>query len=361
MTKSGRRLLSHLAFWTLYLGWLLLQYAWDGTDYIRLEYSPDIWVDFLMSIVLVYVNLYILLPKFYYPKKYGRYIGCLCACLLIGGIYSRFMGWSYTIPWEKVHNPSMTSNEPTNFYIPIRILRNSLNYFPIIGITMFLQLLQNAYANEQRMRALEEEKHQAEMDLLKAQVRPHFFFNTLNSLYALTMVKSDKGPEVVLQLSELMHYMLYEANAAQVSLTTEITHLHNYIGIEQLRFGDRLNLQLETPNSTTGRMIAPLLLLPFIENAFKHSLSRETEKAWVHIGIHLQDNQLSMKVANSYHPHGQKGRGPGIGLANVRKRLALTYPGQHQLDIRPGAPPPHQALCSPDGIFEVHLKLTLHE
>jgi len=350
MTKSGKRLLSHLAFWMLYLAWQLLQYAWDNTDYIHLEYSPDIWVDFLMSIVLVYVNLYFLLPKFYYPKKYALYISSICACLLIGGIYSRFMGWYYVLPWEQVHDYTMTIGEPTNFYIPVRILRNALNYLPVIGITMFLQLLQNAYAKEQRMRALEEEKHQAEMDLLKAQVHPHFFFNTLNSLYALTMIKSDKGPDVVLQLSELMHYMLYEANAPQVSLFTEITHLHNYIGIEQLRFGDRLDLHLDTPRDRTGRMIAPLLLLPFIENAFKHSLSRETEKAWIHIGIRLQDNELTMKVANSFHADGQSGRATGIGLANVRKRLELTYPGRHQLDIRQGT-----------GIFEADLKLQLHE
>lgn len=348
MTKSGNRIFSHVLFWMLYLAWHLLQYAWDNTDYIHLEYSPEIWVDLLMVIVLVYINLYILLPKFYYPKKYVLYIWALFACLLIGGVYSRFMGWYYVLPWDQVHNYSMTIGEPTNFFIPIRILRNALNYLPVVGLTMFLQLLQNAYAREQRMRALEEEKHQAEMDLLKAQVHPHFFFNTLNSLYALTMVKSDKGPEVVLQLSELMHYMLYEANAAQVPVTTEITHLCNYIGIEQLRFGDRLDLQLETPMDGGGRMIAPLLLLPFIENAFKHSLSRETEKAWVHIGIHLQDNQLTMKVANSYHSIGQ--RPPGIGLANVQKRLELSYPGQYQLNIRPGT-----------DVFEVDLKLTLHE
>lgn len=349
MTKTGKRFLPHLVFWVLYLAWQLLQYGWDNRDYIHLEYPPDIWVDFAMSILLVYVNLYILVPKFFYPKKYLLYGLALFGCLLCGGIYSRFMGWYYILPWAKIHESSMSHHEPTNFFIPIRIIRNTLGYSPVVGITLFLKLIQDAYAKERRMRVLEEEKHQAEMDLLKAQIHPHFFFNTLNSLYALTMVKSDKGPEVVLQLSELMHYVLYEANAPQVSLETEIAHLRNYIEIEQLRFGDRLELQFDVPADLSGKMIAPLLLLPFIENAFKHSLSHETEKAWIHIDIRLRQQAICMKVANTWHPAEHKDKLPGIGLKNVRKRLELSYPGGHELDIRPDS-----------NIFEVYLKLSLH-
>jgi two-component system LytT family sensor kinase len=349
MKRSYRQILFHLLFWLLYAGWQILQYAWDNKDYIHLEYSPDIWIDLLMSIVLVYINLYLLVPKFFYPKKYLRYGLTLLGCLLIGGVYSRFAGWYYLVPWTKAHDYTMYIHEPTNFFIPIRIIRNTLGYCPVVGLTLFLKLIQDAYAREQRMRALEEEKHQAELDLLKAQVHPHFFFNTLNSLYALTMVKSDKGPEVVLQLSELMHYVLYEANAPLVSLDTEISHLRNYIEIEQLRFGDRLDLRFDTPPDHTTPMVVPLLLLPFIENAFKHSLSRETEKAWIHIDISLQQDALCMKVTNSCHGAGEIGNQTGIGLKNVRKRLELSYPGQHQLDIRPG-----------NDIFEVNLKLSLY-
>lgn len=349
MKRSYKRILAHLLFWMLYLAWQLLQYSWDNTDYLHLEYSPDVWIDLFMSIVLVYVNLYILLPKLFYPKKYLQYGLILLGCLLCGGIYSRFAGWYYLIPWSKAHDYAMYLKEPKYFYIPVRIARNTLGYVPVVGVTMFLQLIQNAYVNERRMRALEEEKHQAEMDLLKAQVHPHFFFNTLNSLYALTMVKSDKGPEVVLQLSELMHYVLYEANAPLVPLETEIAHLRNYIEIEQLRFGDRLDLQFNVPADAAGQMIVPLLLLPFIENAFKHSLSHETEKAWIHIDLRLEEKYLRMKVANSYHAGEPKSKPPGIGLTNVRKRLELSYPEQHQLDIRPE-----------NDIFEVNLKISLH-
>jgi sensor histidine kinase YesM len=331
------------------MAWQLLQFSWDSRDYIRLEYSPELWVDYVMSIILVYMNLCILVPKFFYPKKYFLYGLTLLICLLCGGIYSRFMAWYYILPWERIHVPGMAHHGPTYFFIPIRIIRNALRYTPIVSLTFFLKLIQDAYAKERRMRALEEEKHQAELDLLKAQIHPHFFFNTLNSLYALTMAKSGKGPEVVLQLSELMHYVLYEANASQVPLDTEIAHLRNYIEIEQLRFGDRLDLQFDVPADLSGRMIAPLLLLPFIENAFKHSLSHETQKAWIHIDIRLQQQDLCMKVANTWHPLEHKDKLPGIGLKNVRKRLELSYPELHQLDIRPG-----------ENLFEVYLKLSLH-
>lgn len=349
MKKTYRRVLAHIIFWMLYIAFMLLQYGWENRDYIRIEFYPDMWTIISMQMILVYFNLYVLLPRFFYPKKYLKYGIALFLTLLAGGLYSRMTGWLIWIPYEKTHDYAKYVTQPKNFFIPVRIIRNCLDFCPIIGLTSFLKLIQNIYKREQHMRALEEEKHQAELDLLKAQVHPHFFFNTLNSLYALTMVKSDKGPEVVLQLSELMHYVLYEANAPQVPLETEIAHLRNYIEVEQLRFGDRLDLQLDLPPDFSGRMIVPLLLLPFIENAFKHSLSHETEKAWIHIDIRLQQQDLCMKVANTWHPVEHKDKQPGIGLKNVRKRLELSYPGQHQLDIRPG-----------DEIFEVYLKLSLH-
>jgi two-component system LytT family sensor kinase len=337
MKKPYKRILAHLAFWLLYVGDQLLEYGWNNRDYIRLEYSPDMWTDLVMHMLLVYVNLYILVPKFFYPKKYLQYGIALFFCLLAGGLYSRLTGWLIWIPYERTHEYAMYLTEPKNFFVPIRIIRNTLEYCPVVGLTLFLKLIQDAFVRERHMRALKEEKHQAELDLLKAQLHPHFFFNTLNSLYALTMAKSDKGPEVVLQLSELMHYVLYEANAPLVSLETEISHLRNYIEIEQLRFGDRLELRVDTPLFTESQRIAPLLLLPFIENAFKHSLSHEAEKAWIHIDIRLEEDKLCMRVANSCHPPERAGRPPGIGLANVRQRLELSYPGRQLLDIRPGS------------------------
>lgn len=348
MKKPYRRILFHLLFWLLYIAFQLLQYGWENRDVIRLQYYPDIWTIIPMQMIVVYFNLYVLLPKFFYPKKYGRYAIALSLTLLLGALYSRLTGWLIWIPYEKFRNNAHYLTEPTNFFIPVRIIRNWLDFCPIIGLTFILQVIQDAYKREQHMRALEEEKHQAERDLLKAQIHPHFFFNTLNSLYALTMTKSDKGPEVVLQLSELMHYMLYEANSSQVLLATEISHLRSYMDIEQLRFGDRLELRCHIPTDTNGRTVAPLLLLPFIENAFKHSLSQEKDKAWIHIDIRLKKDDLHMQVANSCHPANQSDPPKGIGLANARKRLELTYPGQYQLNIHPG-----------DERFEIDLTLTL--
>jgi len=348
MKKPYRRILAHLIFWLLYIAFQLLQYGWENRDVIRLEYYPDMWTIIPMQMIVVYFNLYVLLPKYYYPKKYLKYGLALFLTLLFGAFYSRFTGWAIWIPHMRTANPAHYLTEPKNFFVPVRIIRDWLDFCPIIGLTFILHVIQDAYKREQHMRALEEGKHQAERDLLKAQIHPHFFFNTLNSLYALTMVKSDKGPEVVLQLSELMHYMLYDANAPQVSLDTEINHLRSYMDIEQLRFGDRLDLRCNIPADVNGQTVAPLLLLPFIENAFKHSLSHEKDKAWIHIDIILRQGDLRMHIANSCHPVKKTGESSGIGLTNVKKRLELTYPGQHQLNIRPG-----------DEVFEVDLIIAL--
>jgi len=347
MKKPYRRILAHLIFWLLYITVQLLQYGWENKDVIRLEYYPDMWTILPMQMILVYFNLYVLLPKYFYSKKYLKYGIALFLTLLFGGLYSRLTGWLIWIPYQKVHNYSHYLAEPKNYFIPVRIIRNFLDFCPVIGLTFLLKVIQDAYKREQHMRALEEEKHQAERDLLKAQIHPHFFFNTLNSLYALTMIKSDKGPEVVLQLSDLMHYMLYDANASQVSLDTEINHLRSYMDIEQLRFSDRLDLRCNIPTNTNGRTVAPLLLLPFIENAFKHSLSHEKDKAWIHIDINLEQGDLHMHIANSCHPAKQTDQS-GIGLTNVKKRLELSYPHQYHLDIRPG-----------DETFEIDLTIAL--
>jgi hypothetical protein len=346
MKKPYKRILAHILFWMLYIAFVLLQYGWENRDYIRLEFYPDMLTSIPMQMVLVYFNLYVLLPKYYYPKKYLKYGLALVLMLLFGGFYSRLTAWLIWIPHLRTTDYAHYLTEPRNFFVPVRLIRNCLDLCPIIGLTLFLQVIQDAYKREQRMRALEEEKHQAERDLLKAQIHPHFFFNTLNSLYALTMIKSDKGPEVVLQLSELMHYMLYDAAAPEVPLDTEISHLRSYMDIEQLRFGDRLDLRCNFPGGTDGRAVAPLLLLPFIENAFKHSLSHESNKAWIHIDICLEQDDLHLRVANSCHC--SSGTVAGIGLSNVKKRLELSYPDRYHLDIRPGA-----------GVFEAELSIAL--
>jgi LytS/YehU family sensor histidine kinase len=175
---------------------------------------------------------------------------------------------------------------------------------------------------------------QAELDFLKAQVHPHFLFNTLNNLYALTLERSPKAPETVLGLSDILRYMLYECNAEKVALKRDLQVLNNYIALEKIRFENRLDLNVSINGEIGNQLIAPLLLLPLVENAFKHGAGEVVEDPWITVDINLANNRLTMKVANLKPAEASK---PNvmqegmIGLSNVRKRLEILYPAHHHL------------------------------
>ncbi|WP_332369013.1 histidine kinase [Spirosoma telluris] len=174
------------------------------------------------------------------------------------------------------------------------------------GFAAAIKLVKIWYLKQQAYEQIDKEKLQAELQLLKSQVHPHFLFNTLNNLYALTLHKSDHSPAVVLKLSELLSYMLYECNASEVPLQKEIAFMRNYIGLEQLRYGDRLDMSVTISGDYPTKLIAPLLLVPFLENAFKHGTSEQLEQAWMHIDLSVQGNQLKFKVINSREPSAHK-------------------------------------------------------
>jgi LytS/YehU family sensor histidine kinase len=246
------------------------------------------------------------------------------------GILARYFTWLIWNNWDRTHNPAVYFSENKNFYIPVRILRNAVQAFPVIAATMLLKLMDRSFQQEKKLREIEKEKFSAELGLLKAQINPHFLFNTLNSLYALTLKGSEQASKVVLRLADLMHYMLYGASAHKVLLKDEIKYLEDYISIEQMRFAERLELSFQYSGDIVGKWIAPLLLLPFVENAFKHGI--EDNSGWVTINLKVTGSRLFLKVGNSC-PAEPKHNLKGMGLRNVKRRLELTYPGGHQLTI----------------------------
>lgn len=342
--RAGSR---HLLFWLAFISFQAVSYGWEYTDQFSFQLPPQIMlVSIPVTILLTYANLYLLMPGYYYHKKYAAYAAGILVLLLSGGLLTRFCTHTFILPWEAVHDPDRYKREIKQFWIPVRILRLSLEAIPVMAITMLFKLMSNAYLQEKSLRELEKEKFAAEMGLLKAQVNPHFFFNTLNSLYAVTLKgSSEKASKIVLRLSGLMHYMLYEAGVDKVPLRDEISHLENYISIEQMRFADRLDLSFQHSGDIAGKMIAPLLLLPFVENAFKHGI--EEGKGWITITLKVTGERLFLKVENSY-PQNAKQSGHGLGLKNVKRRLDLSYPGGYELQ-----------LDKSNGVFEADLKLDL--
>ncbi|MGN6394198.1 MAG: sensor histidine kinase [Mucilaginibacter sp.] len=342
---SYKTVLRHVLFWMVYIVYQAVHQGWSDGDTFNFSIGHEFISDVPVAILLAYLNLYGLMPAFFYKQKYTLYVIAFTLLLLIGGLMERFAGWYIWMPWDKVHYPEVYKSENKNFWIPVKIARNAIEDFSVIIITMVIKLMRNSYQHEKKLREIEQEKFSAEMGLLKAQINPHFFFNTLNSLYALTLKGSEQASKVVLRLSDLMHYMLYDASANKVLLKDEIKYLENYIGIEQMRFADRLELSFQYSGEITGKIIAPLLLLPFIENAFKHGIGDNS--GWITIDIKVTGSKLFLKVGNSCSAS-VKVNSTGLGLRNVKRRLELSYPGAYELHM-----------ANNGDFFEVDLKVDL--
>ncbi len=338
----GRQLL----LWLVYILYIIIIDGWNHRDRDTWHFilpGSDQLTDILLVMLAVYINLYFLIPVFYLRQKYVQYIVYLLLLVLAGGLSQRFLCWLIWFPIARMHHPGIEL--PTGFWLTIRIIKDTIDVLIVVSATMFIKLLRNAHQQEKKLREIEKEKFSAEMSLLKAQINPHFFFNTLNSLYALTLVASKESPNVVLKLSNLMRYMLYEASEGKVILRNELTHLQNYIQIEQMRFTDRLDLSFQYSGDIEGQWIAPLLLLPFIENAFKHGI--ENNSGWITIDLKIIENHLYLKVENSFDAASKPKIG-GFGLANVKRRLHLIYPGSHELNED-----------QDEGVYKVDLKINL--
>jgi hypothetical protein len=172
----------------------------------------------------------------------------------------------------------------------------------------------------------------AELQLLKAQVHPHFLFNTLNNIYSFSLESSPKTPDLILKLSSLLSYMLYDCKEDEVPLEKELEIMKNYIGLERERYGNLIDVSWNVEGNIEDKYIAPLMLLPFLENAFKHGAAEQLEKPWLSVDIAAKQQTLKCKIVNSKNENCPIHR-HGIGIENVRKRLGLLYPGKHELRL----------------------------
>ena len=178
----------------------------------------------------------------------------------------------------------------------------------------------------------QQEKTTAELQLLKAQVHPHFLFNTLNNIYSFSLDNSPKTPELILKLSSLLSYMLYDCKTDEVRLEKEIEIMKNYLDLEKERYGNKIEISWNVTGDTKDKFIAPLLLLPFLENAFKHGASEQIEKPWLGVDISVKNDTILYKIVNSKNENVQESKN-GIGINNVKKRLELLYQGKYELKI----------------------------
>lgn len=329
----------HVVVWIL-----LITPSLVGSTYLLplgvLGYSAALFGRVSATLVLVYVNFFLLIPRLLRRRRYVLFVVCLVALMAI--------------------NVSVTSliDVKTMQVLGRRELSTSEVYFEMLFyffnagsyvLTSFLlfQIKEKA-EQKKRLDEVQVEKLKTEVNYLRAQINPHFLFNTLNNLYGLVLEKSDKSGEIVLKLSKIMDYMLYESSDEKVYLAKDLDNLESYVDIERIRQGNNARINFEIQGIIDGQRIVPLLLLPLIENAFKHGVNDQIDGAFLDAIVTVDKNSVTMAVRNSYRAAQEQQVRHGIGLTNLRKRLELFYPGRHQLQI-----------SQADREFEVKLHLQL--
>lgn len=331
-----------MLFWfLLYLFFVspTLGYQEDKTAYM-MAYATKLGPQMIMA----YGMIYLLIP--YVLNKWGKIlfgISVFALLYVVFVIYStlRYYGFELIFP-EYYRVPRELSYwwRITDFHY---FARNIIWFlFPAV-ILMAVQY----YRHQKEALALREQKRTAELDALKNQLNPHFLFNTLNNLYALALKKSDQTPEVIAKLSEILDYILYRCNENFVSLTNEVTLLNNYISLEKVRYGKRVEVNFDH-HVTSDAKIAPLLLLTFLENAFKHGVSQEINVAKINIELNADDKEVLFSIENSTPLHQTKKEDRNaIGLQNINKQLTLLYPHRY-----------HLVAQEENGTYKANLKLS---
>jgi len=290
---------------------------------------PPFQKTFISSVILLmffYLSYFTLVPRFYFPKKYLLLALCLIGAYLVVSLLPGF------IIHDAPPRPFPGAVDPPPRLPPhlTRPITHALgrNFFPFVVVFVFSLMLRI----NNRLKQTEKEKLNAELSYLKAQINPHFLFNTLNSIYSLALEKSDHTANAVVKLSGMMRYVLNESHHDFVPLEKEINYISDYIELQKIRLGNTVDLQYDIAGQAPGKKIAPLILIPFIENAFKHGVNPE-ENSKIKINFVMNNNALNLMVNNTLVKNTGKIEKSGHGIKTTRKRLELIYPERHHLSI----------------------------
>lgn len=357
MNKGAITIVIHITCWVLYL--LLPVVFSPGFEGILKGASPALGYSFgffainLFLIPLFYFNAYFLVPRFFFNKKPLLYFGCTFLALVLFLLIpepGRMMPHSIATssPFLTAEQLEFIRNRPRpSFIIGFRMMPRIFSFCLMWLLGILLQAIDRWRLAERRSKEIELEKTHAELSYLKLQINPHFLFNTLNNIYSLASAQSPQTPAAVMKLSEIMRYVTEDALADLVPLEKEIRYITNYIELQKMRSNDKLELNFTTSGNFSSSYIASLLLISFVENAFKFGTSNH-EKSLIDIHIHESNNVLFMHVRNSIFERPDNSSASHIGISNARRRLALLYPGKYSLDVG-----------KKDNIFNVDLKIEL--
>jgi len=296
-----------------------LFYEYEGVSEIY-----DLLIMVTLDMILVYTNIYILIPKFLVKKKYAYYIlGTIFSVLLV--VICNYV--SVYISW--------TAEELEDLDWIGSLLQSAFYTAGTLGIAAAIKITKYFYERQNHLNELKQSQLTSEVNYLKQQTNPHFLFNTLNSIYVLAKQKRENTPAAIMLLSDLMRYQTYDASSEKVPLTKEVEFIRNYLELEKLR-RDKLHVNINIEGNIKGELIEPLLFLPFIENAVKHSASTDEQVETIDILLQDLGERLILNVKNSIGENAlnsMQKENSGFGLKNAYKRLNLLYPESHTLNV----------------------------
>jgi two-component system, LytTR family, sensor kinase len=324
MSTAGFIQRYHLLHW---LGWGLLFFGWHFFRYQDYPAGKGWYITFIKVAdlaLMVYLTNYLLIPRFLYKKKYVLFI-----LLFVILVFSFSIG--------KMYVEAALLNTSFNIWdrFKVRVYDNVIPHFLLVSTGAAIKLLADYARAQRRLGEMDKEKAEAELNFLKSQINPHFLFNSLNTIYFLIDKQNTKARTTLLQMADLLRYQLYECNSHTIEIEKEVNYLQDYVRLQELRKDTQYEVGIEVGEQVKGFRITPLLLIPFVENAFKHISHYSHEKNFIRVDLQRQNGTLTFIVENSKDDQ-QRSTEPsgGIGLANVKRRLELVYPGKHSLQIQ---------------------------
>jgi sensor histidine kinase YesM len=331
MKSKSAKVLFHIIGCTIFL--LLPFIFWRDEGGISEFFNDDRamrgYMNNVLMLLFFYLIFYLLIPKLYFQKKYF-YFGiiillCYFIITLVPEIILPFHGHGNPPPGLDSPPPPGSRWQPGGGRILFKLGHNLVFFLAVIFFSLMLKIYN-------RWKQAEKEKLKAELSYFKAQINPHFLFNTLNTIYSLAIQKADNTPEAVVKLSGMMRYVISDASEDFVPLEKEISYITDYIDLQKIRFGDTVTIDYKPCDTLPGKYIAPLILIPFIENAFKFGINPEAESK-IEIALDFTGKDFHMRVFNNKVIQPESNGVGGLGIINAQQRLALLYPDNHRLII----------------------------
>ena len=340
VTINKKRFVIHLIVLVSIAIVLSILMVFSSKENLSLDALPEFFLQTSSSIFLllappIYFNIYWLIPNFLVKKKYLIY-GVIVIVLVV--VWGYVLGFGE--PWID-RNWFDQVNEKPNYGVGV------IGTILLLIVTTLLHIAYRWFVQLSTIKQIENDQLHLELSSLKNQINPHFFFNTLNNLYALSLEKSDQTPSVILKLSEMMRYTIYDCKEQEVSIAGEVTYIENFIALQKVRHHKRGVITFKNHINDAKIKIPPMILIVFIENAFKHGFDLLDKEAFINVSLRNEDNTLHFYIENNFNTNTEEHE-KGIGLENVKRRLALIYPETHELKI-----------VKNETLFSVDLKLYL--